>query len=105
MKSLFLSSSGYALEYSDTTTSATWRIQTSSIPSLERYLLALLMSLLRMYPCPILAGTTPSPRMNVAALRWSATILNARVVSSSDPYLLPVISSIFPMMPVKRGVS
>ena len=48
MKSLFLSNSGYALEYCSTTTSATWRMQTSSMPSLERYLLALLMSLLRM---------------------------------------------------------
>ena len=43
--------------------------------------------------------------MNVAALRWSATILNARVVSSSEPYFLPVISSTLAMMPVNRGVS
>ena len=93
------------MEYSETTTSATWRMHTSSVPSLDRYLLALLMSLLRMYPCPILAGTTPSPRMKVAALRWSATILNARVVSSSEPYFLPVISSTLPMIPVNRGVS
>ena len=105
MVSLFLDSSGYALEYSEMTTSEILDMQTSSTPSLERYLLALLMSLLRMYPCPTLAGTTPSPRMNVAALRWSATTLKALVSSGFSPYFFPESSSTFPMIPVKSGVS
>ena len=51
------------------------------------YLIALLINLLRTYPCSVFDGEIPSAIMNVAALMWSAMIRNCFLFSLYDLFV------------------
>ena len=46
-------------------------------PNFLKFIIVLLINLLKMYPCSVLLGITPSLIMKTAALMWSAMILNS----------------------------